>query len=68
MILRIHRVCWQIDNFYYVMMAVRPHELAFMRNMNPDLIGIPSCYTIGDDGEPEWFPNSKTGWPVVTVE
>jgi hypothetical protein len=56
--------CWRLHNIDYVLMEVRPYELAAARKKLPNHIGIPYMYAM-IDGEVEWWPNAMEGWPQV---
>jgi hypothetical protein len=44
--------------------CVRPAEMARIRENNPDLVGIPTYYSIEDD-DVQWWPSCTEGWPVL---
>jgi len=38
--------------------------MARIRENNPDLVGIPTYYSIEDD-DVQWWPSCTEGWPVL---
>lgn len=61
------QVCWRLNGFDYVMVRVRPYELAALKKRYPDWFGIPTQWAVTDEGEVEWWPQSKEGELVVTL-
>jgi hypothetical protein len=57
-------VSWNTGKLIYVMMEVRPAEMARIREKNPDLVGIPTYYSIEED-DVQWWPSCTEGWPVL---
>jgi hypothetical protein len=59
------RVYWQIGVHVYPLIEVKPKEIEMIRVMYPNREGIPMYYSISNEDEVDWWPDSRQGMPIV---
>ena len=62
------RVCWKIGLHEIVLMQVLPEQIEIARRNAPNQLGVPHVWSRLPDGDFDWWPDTKMGYPIIYLD
>jgi hypothetical protein len=58
-------VYWHYGAHDYAMQKIRHSEMLFLQKASPGCVGIPTVWSVDENGDPCWFPETINGYLIV---